>query len=987
MTADRFLFLTAVKSLMRKTVWIAASVSSCLLSSCHDGMPDFNPAGNTPDNFQGTASELILGPETAGFDGHTFTLALEAPDGTVIRRTGLHERRNIKSHLKLSTGLSDGIYRLLYLEYPITDNPALKDLADLFSTTQYGLGSRIEIKDGVFSVLDYYNEEIGLPGRGTAEEPYEISSYQSLIRLASIVNNEETNELITKDTHFRQTGKIDMYQASREADRRYGWLPIGAVSSLPFRGHYHGAALSTLIIDRPNSAAVGLFGYVHNAEFSDIKLSNSAISGNFAAGGIAGASLMSGTERGLVTITGCEVSECEITGSDESVSVGAFLGAVDMQSRAYFQNCTSRENGIKASYNAGGFVGGSGLYSSVAFSSCRNNSSVTSDYSGVGGLIGSCDTVQVTASSNSGRIVGASRYAAGDTKHAAIGAGGLVGGTGTATVTSSSNTGTVSGYAGVGGLVGSSRVKGSDTEAYMYNNVMCRYSWNEGSVTGTEAVGGITGEAQAGTYAVYNKGNISGTRYVAGIAGCTSIAVTHNAVNLGKISGTDYVAGVVGKTTFGSLALDHNYGEVSSTGTHMGGITALAGNNTVIHYCGNYGSLNYSGKGPVGGIVGEIGDPRKWTAMNITECVIGSAEVVMGILGPVMAVVSPAIEELSETLEIFLHVTETSTDGLLLITDAILWQMGLEEMIGEAGVTHLSETLTQEVTAINNDVKSEMGKLRRSSPVMLHSFNSNLINTNYADEIDKVLAYYESGGGDLKFNEKINVAREEREEALEKKHKTDEIIHQVVSGVCIVVSTVAAIGGLVATGGAALPFVLAGSVASVAGGLNAITKSCLEFEENAVIISQCINAGNISSTSGSDIGGIVGRLQDNSIIRDCLNTGDGPGHGYPFVGKTGNAVIQQRLLSLCEYSSWSELSTSASPGRVIWNPDANASFIKSQWDHHSVTILNDKRDVADPATYSAVDKNWAINSAGALWSIPGGLPNSFPVLSRSEMTE
>lgn len=956
--------------------------SLTLLVGCKDDSPSGSGTAGNADQYIGPASEMTLGPETNGFNSSSFTLAIEAPDGTIIKREGSHSRQGYKSHLSLSSGLSDGIYRLLYFEYPIEDNPQLADLADQFSTTQFGLGSRIEVKNGSITILDSFDEEIGFPGKGTAEEPYEISSYNSLLKLAQIVNSEEKNELITKETHFRQTGKIDLYQASREADRRYGWNPIGANSALPFRGHYHGAELSTMIIDRPNSAAVGLFGHVHNAAIYDLKISNSSVTGNFAAGGIVGASLMSGKDRGLVTITGCEVTRSEITGSDQSVSIGGIIGAIDMQSRAYLQNCTSSENTIKGTYNAGGLAGGAGLYSSIAFSSCKNSSSVTSDFSGAGGLIGSCDTVQAAVSSNTGRIQGAALYRAGDTKNTGIGSGGLVGGAGTATMTSCSNAGTVSGYAGVGGLVGSARVKGSDTEAYMYNNVMFRYSWNEGDVNGTDCVGGLTGEAQCGTYGVYNKGNISGTRYVGGIAGSTSIAVTHNAINLGKVSGGDYVAGIVGKTAFGSLALDHNYGEVNGTGTHLGGITALAGNNTIIHYCGNYGSLKSTGSGPVGGIVGEIGDPRKWTAMNIVECVIGSAEVAMAGFGAVMAVAGHSIAALSETLEVFLHIAETMTDCGLLTVDSVMWGIGVQEMIEEFEAEKMASELSQEIDIVNSTVKAEMAALRRNFTFNLKDFNHSPFDSSYMQEVDNLLNYYESDGGDDKFNEKINLAREEREEYLEKVHKTNEIIHQVVGGVCIVVGTVASIGGIIASGGAAAPFVVAGIAASVAGGLNAITKSCLEYEENAVIISQCVNGGAISSASGSQTGGLVGVLQDNSIVRDCINTGDGPGHGRTFVGKTGSNIIQMRLISLANSSTWDETKAPDTKHEmVIYNPDA-----KYDWDGSHMRLVKDRKDISDPATYTAVDKDWKTNGTNDLWIIPS-VSNSFPVPAWSEMRD
>lgn len=943
------------------------------------------------DGFYGDADEMTLGPEAEGFPSPTFTLAIEAPDGSIITREGSHSRSGSMSRLSLTSGLADGTYRLLYFEYPIQYNPELADLADQFPTTQFGLGSRIEISDGNITVIDHFSEELGLPGSGTADEPYEISSYNSLIKLAQIINSEEKNGLITQDTHFRQTGKIDLYQASREIDRRYGWLPIGANSALPFRGHYHGAPITTMVIDRPNSPAVGLFGYVHNAVFDNISLGNSAVSGNFATAGIVGATLASGKDRGLVAMTDCKVEGCELMGSDQSVASGALIGAVDTHSRAYLQNCSSSTNTVSASYASGGLVGASGLYSSVAFSSCTNTSDVTSDYSGAGGLIGSCDTVQVAASSNAGRIRGAIRYSAGDTKNSGIGAGGLVGGSGTATVTSCSNTGAVSGYAGVGGLIGSGRVKGSATEAYMYENIMFRYCWNDAEISGTQCVGGIVGEAQAGTYAVYNKGNVSGTDYVAGIAGCTSIAVTHNAINLGTVTGNEYVAGIVGKTQFGSIALDHNYGQVNGTGSHLGGIVALAGNNTMINYCGNFGDLSSTSGKAVGGIVGEIGDPRQWTGMNYAECVIGSMEMFMGVLGPFMAMAGHSLEAVSHVLEIFLHVSEVGTDAGLLVCDSILWCMGLDEMIEEASLSEMSTELSVEVNDINREIKTTMAALRGGVAVALKDFDRNALTSGYNAGIESNLGFYEGEDGDMKFNEMINLLREEREEALEKAHETDEIIHQSIAGACILVGAVAAVGGAVVSGGAAVPFILAGAAASLAGGMNAITKTASEFEENVVIISQCLNAGKIDSPDGGGLGGLVGRLQDNGIMRDCLNTGEGPGHGGPYVGHFGNGSMIYRCLSLGSHGSWGDYGATT-PGYYaescgVWDPDSDSGAADFSWSMSHVYVMRSLAEVADPATYRKIDKNWSIGSGDSLWQMGSGSGNSFPVPYWSEMTK
>lgn len=984
-TSKREITLSSVlgKELSKVAIFTFTGIA-LLISGCNDNNSLIPPEEESFDKYIGSTRELVLGPEAIGFNSDSFTLTLEAPDGSIITRNGFHLRHDLKSILTLSTGLADGEYRLLYFEYPIYDNPQLADLADTFSTTQFGLGSRIKVKNGSVSVLDSFDEEIGLPGKGTAEEPYEISSYNSLIKLAQIVNSEETNDLITKDTHFRQTGKIDMYQASREVDRRYGWMPIGANSALPFRGHYHGADISTIIIDRPNSAAVGLFGYVYNTEIENVSLTNSAISGNFAVGGIVGASMMSGEDRGLISFTNCRVSGCELTGSSGSVGIGGLLGMVDMQSRAYFHDCSGSSNTISGSYNVGGLAGGAGLYSSVIFSQCSNFSPISSDYSGAGGIIGTCDTIQAAACSNAGRIQGALKYRGSDKNNSGIGAGGIAGGVGNASVSACTNSGNISGYAGVGGLVGSSRVKGSDSEAYLYNNVLFRYCNNLASVKGTECVGGLVGEAQAGTYAVYNLSEVSGERYVGGIAGCTSIAVIHNALNSGKITGADFTAGIVGKTQFGSLSLDQNYGEINASGSNTGGITALAGNNTIIHYCNNYGNINSTGSGPVGGLVGEIGDPRKWTAMNTTECIIGSMEVIMGFVGPLMAVSGHSIAALSESLEVFLHISEVTTDSALLFTGSVLWTMGLGEMLDPEELEESASELSNAVGEINNQIKEDMAAMRRKKNLTVTGFDTSCLTSGYNDCLFSTLDFYESEGGAEKFNEQINLAREERAEYLERVHETNEIVHQVIAGVCIVVGTAATIGGLVASGGAAAPFVIAGAATSIAGGLNAITKTALEFEDNAVIISQCVNTGNISTPSGCETAGLVARLQDKSILRDCLNTGNSNGHGDPFVAKKGNDVEMRRLLSLADHNTWGDMYYAPQyDGVAIWFPNASAAD-EIDYNLSGITLLKNHEEVVKPSTYSSIHKNWKVGDASSPWMIGTGT-QVFPVPAKSEM--
>lgn len=959
-------------------------IAAGLLASCSDDLP--NPGtepGEVPDNYVGNTGRFTFGQEVKGFNYENFTLRLKAPDGSIISRRGKHLRRNDVSDFNLSIGLADGEYEMLYLEYATAENPALADMAEKFPISQYGLGAKVKVSNGTITVLDSYDEDTELFGEGTAENPYKIGSYHHIQKLARYVNSEETNHLITRDTYFEQTADIDMYQASFEADRRYGWLPIGASTTHPFRGHYKGRKLTHLFIDRPHTAGVGLFGFLHNASLSDIILKDSEICGNFAIGGIAGASIMSGADRGLVTFTDCSVIGSTIKGSEESVSAGGIAGAIDMNSRACFQNCISDGNEVSATYNAGGLLGGCALYSYLNMNSCTNSSSVTSDFSGAGGMVGSCDTVYVAACHNQGSIRGG---ASSKEREKAIGSGGIIGGGNIVSITSCDNIGTVDGYAGVGGLLGSTRLKGSDTETYMFGNVMLRYSYNDGTVSGNDCVGGIVGESQTGSYAVYNTGKVTGTRYVAGIAGYTTLAVVHNAINTGEISGTDYVGGIIGKTTFGSVALDHNYGKATATGSHLGGIIALAGNNTVMHYCGNYGALDSRGNGPVGGLIGEVGDPRTWTGMNIAECVVGVLEIGMSALGPVIAVGEHFVAAVSHSFAIFLKVSEVLADASLLITDTGLLGTGIYEMLEPEEVEAMSEEVGVSCLEINSKVKGAMASIRSGHDVNLEVFDGASLQKGYVSSLESTLDYYETEGNDEKFNASLNLTREEREEALEKSHKTNEIIHSVVAGVCILVGTVAAVGGAIASGGAAVPFIVAGSMASMAGGLNAITKSTLEFEENVVVITQCVNAGDISARTGH-AAGMVGRLQDASILRDCLNTGNGPGFGNPFAHECGSNVQIHSVISLAQdFSSWSApQSYRHVQNGVVYQPGATEDDGYRCWYSSGVTVM-DVAAIANPASYTLHDSSWKVGADDkSRWKLGSTASNTFPVPNYSEM--
>ncbi len=963
-----------------------------VLAACSDddeALPVSSPDEN--DEFIGEAKSFSLGAEASGLTSNDITLKILAPDGNIISRQGLHSRKGDASNFTLGSGLKDGTYRLLYAEYPIGDNPALANLADKYETAQYGLGCRIAVKGNTIMVCDGFDDGIGLTGSGTKDDPYIISSYAHLIKLMKYVNSYDTNKNITPETYFKQTNAIDMEQASFECDMRYGWLPIGADTNTPFRGVYQGDELAWLWVDRPNSSGVGLFGYVFNAVIDGVCMSHADIKGNFAVGALAGAAISGGDDHGKSSFINCTVTQSTVAGSPQSVSVGGLVGSVDMYSSVLVQKSSSDDCKVSGSYNVGGLIGGCGIYSLLSVGDCTNSSTVTGECSGIGGMVGVADTLNIVGCKNTGKITGATAYSASDINNSYIGTGGLCGGSGMSWLSACVNSGEIKGAVGVGGLIGTTRIKGGNGEAYMYNNTLLRWCSNSGNVSGQVCTGGLCGEAQFGSYGVVNKGTVSGGDYTAGIVGNTSIAVAHNAVNIGNVTGGSYCAGIVGKTTWGSIAIDHNYGNVTGRGSHTAGIMGLAGNNTIVHYCGNFGTVAGSGSGTAAGIVAEIGDPRVWTAMNITECVVGSLELVMAVAGPVIAIAEHAVEGVAKGVAIALKVSEITFDSILTATDTGLAGYGLYELLEPEEEEELHNSLHEMTTEVSDEIKREIEATRIGfTNINAGDFNNACLSVDYNNSISSTLSYYETDGNDEIFNENINKRREERMEELEKAHESVEILHEVIAGVSILLSAVGIVGSVVASGGAAVPFVLAGCVASITGGVNAITKSVMDFEENAVVISQCVNAG---SVTGSKSAGIVGVLQDNSIVTDCLNSA---ALSEPLVYDTKSKTRVEYCMVLndtkgkfntgdCKdivyYSPSSSFnddvaSDYSTSGRM---PMSAAEIRKTSSYHRSGSI----------PTMSGVDCVWSINwdigNENNKWIMSSGSGNVFPVPAYSEM--
>lgn len=884
------------------------------------------------DAFVGSQRLITLSSEMDKFSGTDFECVIKAEDGTIFRRRGNHMRSGNTSLLTLDTGLRTGTYRLLALEVPTIENGT--DTV----WTDYGLGCRVRIsaENHSATVLDTFNSEFELVGDGSETNPFIISSAEHLWRLRDFTNSDENNTKLTGKTHFRQECDLRMRDICTSSDRKFGWLPIGSIPENPFRGIYdgNGYKITGLWIHRPNSPGIGLFGFIDQAKISNLTVQNPDVEGDYAVGGLVGA----GT-----------------------------------------------------------------LYSTINALACNNHGRITARYSGAGGIVGSVDSLFVSGCRNMSAITGGTAVMSGTTDNGGIGAGGIAGGTGVAFIYSSFNEGKIEGAIGVGGIIGSTRIGkagGNLGGELLYNNVLAKDCGNVAAVSGRTSVGGICGEAQFGGYEVVNTGAVSATdnqSTLGGIVGNTSIAVIYNVVNQGTVTAAkaESAGGIVGKTSFGALFGCQNFGTLNVTSTYTGGIAGWVGNYTVANYCFNGGTINDSGNRSTGGIIGEAGDAREWTGMDIAGCVVGAAEIVMGIAGPAISVIGKTLTDGvmkgSKAFEGFLHVLhigEATIDWSLLAYDQIVYGIGIYGIITEKELDEIQTNLEATAGGISSEVKSRIQAIQAGYTVDTASLPPGIDGStisSYINNHNTVMKFFEeSDNNNSTVYYNMNRTREDRVKHIESQREVTEIITKSIAGACIAVGTVAAVVSAFATGGSTLAIAagIIGPVATVIGGANAIFECATNFTVNAIVVKQCTNVGTVNAPSADYPAGIIGYMQQYCMATDCLNAGKfGPTNKKHSGGITSYASAEsvvERNVSIG--TNWHSPIVASS--KSSFSHDDNIYYIGSSFDiyggYETGATLD---DLHNKAFFKVL-----LNTDGAmpLWQV-ADKQGSFPIPYHSEM--
>lgn len=273
-------------------------------------------------------------------------------------------------------------------------------------------------------------------GKGTVDEPYQISNRAELYWFAGLVNgtlpdggekNLSANAILTANI-IVNTGVLDANKNLVSKSDLTEWKPIGARSS-SYTGTFDGQGytISGLYFNNPTSSYVGLFGSIGaNGKISNVGVLDSYFQFSEFGGGVCGVNY--GTVR-----------DCKNTGSVRGL---AAIGGV----------CGLNEKGgiIENSFNEGTVsgtgdnvqqVGGVCGYNNGTIKSCYNTASVSGQNS-VGGVCGLNSSGIITNCFNEGTVSGQTFV------------GGVCGNGCGVTTTNCFNGGIVSGQSHVSGVCG-----------------------------------------------------------------------------------------------------------------------------------------------------------------------------------------------------------------------------------------------------------------------------------------------------------------------------------------------------------------------------------------------------------------------------------------------------------------------------------------------------------------------------------------------------
>lgn len=943
-----------------------------LLGCSDEKIPAEQPI-STEDIYVGVHDEISFTKETESFIYGNLIFHIKTPDGKIIQRKAKHRRLSGTSLFKMETGLKEGKYQLLYIEYTIQS-----DCPDIDGRKgEFGMGCYITVGGNGITAESDRNDLIDLYGSGTSEDPYRITSADDLVKIQNAILNYHNNgNLVNSSTCFEQQNDINMDNYIDRCGWEGNWYQIGLSSSYPFTGCYNGNGYTIHNLKMLDENAVGasLFGYVNQAVIENITIEDAEITGYGALSAIVGAVITKGGNFDNTYIKGCTVKKSTIKSRSNGVvtdgmALGGITGMTDPNVNLWIDSCSVEDCKINGAIAVGGILGGGTTYSKTQITNSHNRrTSITASYNCAGGIVGYADTLYVYSCTNDGTIKGAASTTPPPGNLSSnsvynVGTGGIVGGSGLSTIISSRNSGKVHGDRGVGGIIGSTLVT-IDPESY-YNNTFIGFCSNSGSVDGNNYIGGLCGESQIGTYKSYNEGSVkANSSYAGGIVGFSPLSSITNTVNFARVLANAYSGGIAGYTNSGSFGINTNLGEVNAMDEYAGGMIGRAGTTLSMNYCSNFGMI--SGFSFIGGMIGEVGDRSKdVTTKDKVSLLFEGGSTLIGfipfgeyvgktgeiIINNSVKVVGKVLKEIDALAERFYKTGETSENPVVIKTD------GLKGFIANDIATLESDMDLKLTTDINNLPFVSYPGLKTKD--MINSFMSNR---------KELIQWYENETNHQTYSTAMNYKRDQIHKQIIKEKKQAEVMHKITNGVCFVINTGVLVAGIV-TFPESIPVVATlGEISALVGFLNSVSTTFEDFTENSVFITQCLNEGAIIDYNGG--GGIVGALNTRCRITDCVNTGNSNNTAFSIVWDIDQDAYIHRNLNVG--SNW-----------YLFAPDLSYYYTSNYCLWRSTNELNKIQYVTLQNLTS--EESFKSLDFDVKWEIPSDVPGSFPIPKKSEM--
>ncbi len=240
-----------------------------------------------------------------------------------------------------------------------------------------------------FGIITSLGKNAEFQGEGTKAKPYLISGAEELYLLSEKVYKGESFEgkyfLLTKDIALNETDDFNLWQNRAPQNK---WTPIGG-PNFEFSGVFDGGnhEISGIYINSENRNYAGLFGYVHQGEIKNLKITKSFIKAGDNTGILSGSLVKS-------KASGIEVSGI-VLGKNQ---VGSVTGNLYKSTLSVIKSDADIEGG----YYSGGIVGKT--FDSIIDSAIFKG--FIKGEKGVGGIAGNSEKTEIKNTYETSSVIG-----------------------------------------------------------------------------------------------------------------------------------------------------------------------------------------------------------------------------------------------------------------------------------------------------------------------------------------------------------------------------------------------------------------------------------------------------------------------------------------------------------------------------------------------------------------------------------------------------